>query len=113
MKMKDVIEKTCYTKDEKRLFKQVMRQMSATWEEVWEHPMDYRDAGAGVSGFIYYSETELFARMNIDAILNCLNQFEDELGKPLKKDSGNLLNWYAWFALEHIIDKVMQAKDEY
>ena len=85
--------------------------MGATWAEVWENPEDYRDADAGVSGFIYYNETEPFAKRNIKNILTCLNNLEDELGEPLKKDNDNLLNWYAWFALEHIIDKVMCCKE--
>ena len=111
MKMKDVIDATCYDHEEKQLFRAVMRQMGATWDEVWEYPMDYRDAGAGVSGFIYHSETMPFAKRNIENILYCLNQFEDEIGEPLKKDNDNLLNWYAWFALEHIIDKVVCYKE--
>lgn len=108
--MKSVIEATCYEENEARLFRAVMRQMSATWDEVWGHPGYYRDAGAGVGGFIYYSDTEPFAKRNIKEILYCLNSFEDELGEPLKKDNQNLLNWYAWFALEHIIDKIMCYK---
>ena len=110
-RMKDVIDKTCYSDEEKKLFRAVMRQMGADWSEVWDHPMDFRDAGAGVSGFVYYTETEAFAERNTYEILYCLNQFEAELGEPLKKDNDSLMNWYAWFALEHIIDKVMYAKE--
>jgi hypothetical protein len=111
MKMKSAIEKTCFEEYEKNLFQAVMRQMGATWPEVWEYPMDYRDASAGVSGFTYYSETKPFAKRNIEDILACLNTFEDEIGEPLKKDNDNLLNWYAWFALEHIIDKIVCLKE--
>ena len=111
MKMKDVIEETCSYEEEKSLFRAVMRQMGATWKEVWEHPYYYRTADAGVSGFISYNETEPFAKRNIINILFCLNVLEDEIGEPLHKDRDNLLNWYAWFALEHVIDKVIQAKE--
>jgi len=91
------------------LAKAVLEQMGANWEEVIEYPTDYRDASAGVSGFCYYSETETFAQENIKIILEAVNEFEEEMGEPLKKDNDNLLNWYAWFALEHIIDQVMMA----
>jgi hypothetical protein len=111
--MKKVIDETCNSDGEKKLFRAVMRQMSPSWEEVWAYPMDYRDAGAGVGGFIYYSETEPFAKRNLVEILQALNDLEDDLGEPLKKDRDNPLNWYAWFALEHIIDKVVRFKEEF
>ena len=110
--MKYVIDKTCCSQEEKDLFKSVMNQTAATWPEIWEYPEDYRDASAGVNGFIYYTETEKFAEKNIRNILYCLNQFEEEIGEPLKKDNDNLLNWYAWFALEHVIDKIMMYKEQ-
>ena len=109
--MSKVIEETCWDRESKSLFRAVMRQMNATWEEVWQNPEDYRDAGAGVGGFIYYTDTIKFAKKHIEEILHCLNEFEDEIGEPLKKDNDNLLNWYAWFALEHIIDKIMVYKE--
>ena len=111
MRMSTVIEKTCYTDREKSLFRAVMRQMSASWREVWANPTDYRDAGAGVGGFIYCCDTEPFAKRNLLNILLELTEFEEELGEPLKKDADSPLNWYAWFALEHTIDKVIQAKE--
>ena len=42
--------------------------------------------------------------------LVCL-QCEEEIGCPLTKDNDNLLNWYAWFALEHIVQHVVDYKD--
>jgi len=89
------------------LAKEVFNQMGASWKEFSEYPQDYRDASAGVNGFIYYSETEPFAKRNIELILEALNEFEEEIGEPLKKDNNNLLNWYAWFALEHVVGQVM------
>jgi len=109
-RMKDVIEATCWDDESKALFRSVVRQVG-DWSEIWERPEDYRDAGAGVSGFIYYGDTEPFAKRNMVNILHCLNEFEQEIGEPLRKDNDNLLNWYAWFALEHIIDKVMAYKE--
>jgi len=108
--MKNVIDKTCFEDHESRLFRAVVRQVG-DWQSMVENPEDYRDAGAGVSGFIYYSETQPFAKRNIEDILACLNDFEQEIGEPLKKDNDNLLNWYAWFALEHIVQKIMDYKE--
>ena len=108
--MKSVIKETCHTEEEERLFKAVVRQFG-DWKQMFEYPMDYRDASAGVSGFIYYTDTEKFAKRNIEEIITVLAEFEEELGEPLKKDTDNILNWYAWFALEHIVDKIMGYKE--
>ncbi|MBW2411902.1 MAG: hypothetical protein JRF72_19070 [Deltaproteobacteria bacterium] len=108
--MEKVIEKTCWDPESKDLFRAVVRQVGR-WADMWEYPEDFRDASAGVSGFCYYSDTEPFAEKNIRNILHCLNEFEEEIGEPLKKDNDNLLNWYAWFALEHIVDKIMVFKE--
>jgi len=110
-KMVTVIEEMCCTDAEKRLFRAVMRQLHSTWAEVWEYPMDYRTADTGIGGFIYYSETHKFAKKNIEEITEVLADFEYDLGEPLKKDTSNMLNWYAWFALEWTIDKVIYYKD--
>lgn len=109
--MSKVINTTCYEDYEKKLFRAVMRQMSASWDEIWEYPEDYRNASVGIGGFVYYSETEPFAKRNMVEIMQCLNDLEQDLGEPLKKDNDNLLNWLAWFALEHIIDKIMGYKE--
>ena len=108
--MSAVIKETCHEDYEEQLFKAVIRQVGS-WKDVYERPEDHRDASAGVSGFIYYTDTEKFAKRNIENILKCLTDFESEIGEPLKKDIDNLLNWYAWFALEHIVDKVMCYKE--
>ena len=112
--MKKVIAETCYTGDgrEEQLFRAVISQTGAGWNEIYSRPEDFRNANYGVSGFTYYSDTEKFAKRNIDSILFCLANFEEEIGEPLKKDSSNYLNWLAWFALEHIIDKVMYYKED-
>lgn len=93
------------------LAKRVLKQMGADWKEIIAYPEDYRNAGAGVSGFIYYSETEKFAKRNIELILKALNEFEEEIGEPLKKDNDNYLNWLSWFALENTIQEIMDYKE--
>ena len=42
-------------------------------ETVFEYPNDFRDASAGVSGFIYYTDTVKFAKKNIYLILQAVN----------------------------------------
>jgi len=96
------------------LAKKVFRQMGADWKEIIKYPEDYRDAGAGVSGFIYYSETVPFAKRNLVLIMNSLNEFEHETGSPLKKptdDKTQFYNWLSWFALESVIDDVICYKE--
>lgn len=109
--MKEVIERTCAEDYEKDLFRAVVRQVG-DWAAMWEHPEDYQDAGAGVSGFIYYTDTKPFAKRNLENIIKVLNDLEQDLSEPLKKDNDNLMNWYAWFALETVASWVMRAKEE-
>lgn len=88
----------------------VLEQMGLDFQEVIERPYDFRDASVGVSGFIYYSETTQFAEKNLLTIINALNEFETEIGEPLKKptdDETQYLNWLAWFALETVIDEII------
>lgn len=90
----------------------VLNQMAANWSEVIKYPEDYRDAGAGVGGFIYYTETEPFARKHLELIMQVLNEFEEETGADLPKDKDNFLNWCAWFALETTIQEIMDFKED-
>jgi len=106
---KDFLENYCNCPE---LAKKVFDQMNASWNELKQYPSDYRDAGAGVGGFIYYTDTNKFAKRNIELILETLNDFEDEIGEPLKKDNNNLLNWYAWFALEHVVQEVIDYLED-
>lgn len=118
IKMKDVIKETCYTEAEQRLFKAVMRQIG-DWQNVSSSPEDYRDASAGVCGFIYYYQTVKFAKKYLSDIVQVLTEFERELGAPLDTkpkddddDGTQLFNWLAWFALEHCIDKIIIYKED-
>lgn len=110
MTMKKVINETCHTDHERSLFRAVIRQIGC-WEEVWDCPENFRDASGGITGFINCRDTHRFAKKTIESIVYCLNEFEAEIGEPLRKDSRDLLNWYAWFALEHIIDRIMMYKE--
>lgn len=92
------------------LTKKVLNQIGVEWSQLKEYPYDYRDAGAGVSGFIYYSETVPFAKHNLVLIMNALNEFENEIGEPIKKptdDETQFYNWLSWFALETVIDDLI------
>lgn len=111
-KMKDVIEMMTSTKEEAKLFRAVVRQVG-DWKSMYKYPEDYRDAGAGISGFIYYSDTVGFAERKIKEIIMVVNAFEQEIGEPIEKpdDYQSLFNWYAWFALEHTVQLIMDFKD--
>jgi hypothetical protein len=114
--IKTVIDATCHTIHEKELFRAVMRQMGASWSDVWEYPSNYRDPSGGVSGFIYYSETRKFAKRHIENILEVVADYEDETGCHVLGNKDNMpgedrLNWLAWFALESVIQKVMDYQE--
>lgn len=97
------------------LAKKVFNQMNVPWADLKKYPSDYRDAGAGVSGFIYYTDTVKFAKKNLILIMDALREFEQEIGEPLNKttdDETGFYNWHAWFALEHIIDQVISYLDK-
>ena len=83
-------------------------------------------AAAGVTGFIYYDETEAFTKRNYDLIIALLNEISDEMGvnslellsgfrcfknmsnpeifdglmNPKSDDRTTIYNGLAWFALE-------------
>ena len=91
-----------------------MNQIGVDWKQLCEYPEDYRDASAGVSGFIYYTETVAFAKRHLVKIINALNELENDIGEPLKKpndDETQYFNWLAWFALETVIDELVRVKE--
>ena len=97
-----------------KLAQKVLNQMGMTWKEIIDNPEDYRDASAGVSGFIYYNETVEFAKDNLVLIMNALNEFETETGAPLDKptdDETQYYNWLSWFALENTISDIIDFKE--
>ena len=94
-----------------------LRRHGLDWHTLSKHPQDYRDARAGVNGFIYYSETIPFAKRNMVGITLFLREFEQEIGTPLKgpkeddEQHTQYLNWLAWFALEYVVDEIMTMTD--
>ena len=93
------------------LSKAVLRQMSATWAEIVEHPAGYANAENGVSGFIYYHETEPFAKRNLGLIMQAYHSHtENHIGYPWGKPSD--LNWLAWFALEHTVSEITNYMED-
>ena len=112
--MKDVINATCNTEEEAKLFRAVVRQFG-DWKLMFEYPEDYRDAGAGVSGFIYYTDTLAFFKRQSYNILTTLSRFNAECGCQLEKDvcweaETTFQNWLSWFALENTVQKVIDYK---
>lgn len=96
------------------LSKAVLKQCGVDWEDLIAYPYDYRDAGSGVSGFIYYSDTVPFAKAHLVPIMNALNELESDIGEPLKKPTGDetqFYNWLAWFALESVVDEIIYFKE--
>lgn len=89
------------------LFKKVWKASGLTFSAVKQYPNDYRDPSSGsVPGMIYYSDTEKFAKNNLNEILDLIADFDDETGSNTLKratDSGNKLNFFAWFAYESMI----------
>lgn len=94
------------------LARKVLNQMGNSWAEIIEYPHDYRDASAGVSGFIYYSETHRFAKRNIGLILEAIGDFQDETGCSFDGEKLTDLNWLAWFALESVMQEVIDYKED-
>lgn len=115
MTIKEFVETHCSGESEKRLFRAVMKQIG-DWKGVFQNPEDYRNAKEGVNGFCYGAQTVPFAKKNIVDILNVLNEYEHELGKPLNTkpcdaDESSLFNWYAWFALEHCVQLIIDYNE--
>lgn len=52
-----------------------------------------------VSDLIYYRDTHSFFLKYYDQIEELRINMEDSLGEPLKP-TGDLMNWYSWFAFE-------------
>jgi len=96
------------------LAKEVLNQMSMDWKDIISRPEDYRNAGSGVPGFIYYSSTVPFAEKNYRLIIRALHKFQNETGDSLKIPSETETEYYnclSWFALENTIDDIMMYKE--
>ena len=89
------------------LFKKVWTQSGLRFSDVKRYPNDFRDPSSGsVPGFIYYSDTEKFAKNNMVCILQLVADFDKETGSNTlvrAYETGNPLNFLAWFAYESFI----------
>ena len=93
------------------LFKKVWRQSGLRFSDVKRYPNDFRDPSSGsVPGFIYYSDTERFAKNNMDWILQIVADFDNETGSNTivrAHEMGSPLNFLAWFAYESFITELI------
>tara|TARA_R110000868_G_scaffold45422_2_gene150700 strand:+ start:177 stop:545 length:369 start_codon:yes stop_codon:yes gene_type:complete len=113
----------------KKLINAVAKQMDgmANLKESASDICNYGASG-GVSGFIYYSDTEAFTKRNHELIMELLNNYADDMGvnalellngfncfkdkeeheifdglmNPESDDRTTIYNGLAWFALEEV-----------
>lgn len=113
----------------KKLINAVAKQMGgmANLKESASDICNYGASG-GVSGFIYYSDTEAFTKRNHELIMELLNNYADDMGvnalellngfncfkdkeeheifdglmNPESDDRTTIYNGLAWFALEEV-----------
>lgn len=89
------------------LFKKVWTQSGLRFSDVKRYPNDFRNPADGCApGFIYYSDTEKFAKNNMVRILQIIAEFDKETGSNTlvrAYETGSPLNFLAWFAYESFI----------
>ena len=89
------------------LFKKVWTKSGLRFSDVKRYPNDFRDPSNGsVPGFIYYSDTEAFAKNNMVCILQIIAEYDKETGSNTllrAYENGRHLNFLAWFAYESFI----------
>ena len=89
------------------LFKKVWKQSGLIFSDVKRYPHDFRNPSDGsVPGFIYFSDTEKFAKNNMDWILQIIAEYDKETGSNTiirAYEMGSPLNFLAWFAYESFI----------
>jgi len=67
----------------KKLQTAVLKQIGISLKEFKSSISDYRDASAGISGFIYYSDTHAFAMKNQSLIIELLEESADQMGEDV------------------------------
>lgn len=60
-----------------------------------------------IGSLIYYTDTHAFFDRFYDEIEEMREQYEDELGEPLRVN-GDLKNWFTWFAFEETAYRMAQ-----
>ena len=58
----------------------VLTQIGVTKKEFQNNVSDYRDASAGIPGFVYYSDTHVFALKNQKLIIELLEETSEQMG---------------------------------
>lgn len=58
----------------------VLTQIGVTKKEFTNNVSDYRDASAGISGFVYYADTHKFALKNQKLIIELLEESAEQMG---------------------------------
>ena len=85
------------------LFRKVWRQSGLRYPDVKRYPYDYR----GVTpGFIYYEDTEKFAKNNMVWILQLIAESDRKTGSNTlirAYETDNPLHFLAWFAYKSFI----------
>lgn len=95
------------------LFRRTLNAGGVSWFDLVNFTSNYFDPSSGsVVGMIYYSDTEKFAKRNIEEILVALGEFNYETGSGLFPKS-NVLNWLAWFAWETMMHELDNYLNEY
>ena len=89
------------------LFKKVWKQSGLRYSDVKRYPHDFRDPSSGCApGFIYYCDTEKFAKNNMISILELIAEYDKSTGDSTiarANEIGSPLNFLAWFAYESFI----------
>lgn len=88
-------------------FKKVWKQSGLRFSDVKRYPHDFRGPSlVSVPGFIYYSDTENFAKNNMTYILSLIADFDEETGSNTivrAHETGSPLNFLSRFAYESFI----------
>lgn len=68
---------------ETKLQNAVLKQIGISLKDFKQNVSDYRDASAGIPGFIYYSDTHKFALKNQSSINELLEETAEQLGEDV------------------------------
>lgn len=109
----EVREKAFHSLNERLLFDAVLK-VGPDWKDLWDRPIDYRDASTGIPGFTYYTETHKFTKDNILRILELIEEEEEQIGEQIvhPKDCPDIANWLAWFTLEWVVQRIWNYKED-